>query len=162
MQSARVRVCVCVFVCACLRQLWRNIGEQRQMCRRMVLEGGGQGLQVMSSTSCMRFRLVDKRWAGTSDNFQPLPTGKSFVSRLLAASSLPPFYPLFFFSLPPTPNLFLEEKKKGRKTPERTNNKKKNPNLPHPSFFLSCQAATQSSAQVSQATALCCCLIIGG
>lgn len=147
----------------CLRQLWRSIGEQRQMCQRMVLEGGGQGLQVMSSTSCMCFRLVDKRWAGTSDNFQPLPTGKSFVSRLLAASSLPPLYPLFFFSFhQPLISLWKKRKKEEKHRNAQITKKKQNKKLPHPSFFLSCQAATQSSAQVSQATALCCCLIIGG
>lgn len=51
----------------------------------------------MSSTSCMFFRLVDKRWSGNSDNLQPLPTGKSFFSRLLSASVSFPLLSSFSF-----------------------------------------------------------------
>ena len=56
-------------------------------------------LQVMSTASCMRLPLVDKRLAGAPDNFQPLPTGKSFVSLLLHLLSLSSF------SLPCLPSL---------------------------------------------------------
>lgn len=68
-----------------------TLASWRQVCQRMVLRKGRGRLQVMSSTSCMCFCLVDKRGAGTSDNFQPLPTGKLFFSHLLSTSVL------FFF-----------------------------------------------------------------
>lgn len=66
----------------------------------------------MSSTSCMCFCLTDKRWSGTLDNFQPLPTGEPFFSHLFcscafSSSSLASFFPLsltsFHLSLLKTP-----------------------------------------------------------